>query len=78
MMKLTKIKVYQWLRDIIIIFASILGLIFGFTVKENVNPLIVTCLLIIINAHTFFTSRIEDLYDEKITDLLNKLEEKDV
>lgn len=73
-----KITIYKLIRAIIVIVLCIIGITAGFITKTDKNTVSSVCLCLAVMVYTCFTNKIEDLYDEKLKKLSNKIEEKTV
>lgn len=73
-----KITIYKLIRAIIVIILCIIGITAGFITKTDKNTVSSVCLCLAVMVYTCFTNKIEDLYDEKLKKLSNKIEEKTV
>lgn len=71
-----EIKVYKLIRAIIVIILCIIGITAGFITKTDKNTVSSVCLCLAVMIYTCFTNKIENLYDEKLKESLNKIEEK--
>lgn len=70
-----KIKVYKLIRTIIVVILCIVGIAAGFITKHD-NKVSSVCLCLLVMVYTSLTDKIENLYDEKLKESLNKIEEK--